>query len=78
MAAALLRLKDFDQQVSLTPAARGARDRVMPCGGVRRVPGEKVGNAGKVEGVVGCEPPDPREAANINGKTTTRCGVPDV
>jgi hypothetical protein len=72
----LLGLQHCNDGVTLTAMARGACDGVTPRGGVARVASKEVGEARVVERVVGREPSDPREATNIDRKTTARGCLP--
>ncbi len=76
VASLLLREQDIGYEASLSPMTRCARDGITPRTGIAGVAGIEISQPREVECVVGCEPPDPREATDIDRKTTARGRVP--
>ena len=72
----LLGLKHCDDGITLAAMTRCPCDGVTPGGGVARVACKEVGQARVIERVIGREPSDPREATNIDRKTTARGCLP--
>ena len=64
--------------VALPRVVTGARRWRLATRRVARIAGKEVGQARVVERIVRGEPSDPREATNIDGKTTARGRVPAV
>ena len=64
----LLRANQAGHAIPLAPVPLGPGDGITPGGGVGRVAVEKLCQSTKVERVVGGQPPNPREPADIDSK----------
>ena len=64
----LLRMEEMDESIALPCMPLRARDCIMPGRRVGWIAGKEVGDARVIEGVVGRESANPREATDINGK----------